>query len=987
MPELRLFTLGQVRVWRDEQDITALLPVKMIALLVYLARHEHPKPREHLAELFWAQKSASQALGSLRTALSKSRNLLGESLISTHYQVGIRAWCDANVFESALSQNTEDALALYKGEFLPSFFIGDSREFENWQLYQADKLHERFIQATLQYVDQLQARQDIPQAIRQVQHALTIAPLREDLHRLLIQFYQLTHNRAGALKQYETCRSLLWEEYGLEPAPETQALYQQLDKTPLPAMPAYRLPIRTSSFVGRTETLPHLSRLVQHHPLITITATGGVGKTRLALELAYRLQDQFTHGACFIDLSELTHSEQVLSVVAQRLGLTEEDHLAQRIPQFLAQRHLLLLLDNFEQVMEASSFIADWIANAPQLRVIVTSREALKLYGEQVFELSPLSLQESCHLFYERVRTIHAHFNRTGAIDLEVKQICQQLDGLPLAIELTAMRTRTLSLSEILQGLTQKLAWLKSDLRNMPRRQRTLFHTIDWSYKHLTTEQATLFRHCAVFRGGWTAEAIRTISPYADHLDSLIEKHLVRRAFFGTYRYTMLETIREYALYQLNQAGELVHLQQRHAEWACQLAETLEQGLRKPHHGNMLNLLREEQDNLHIALENMAQHPGWIPLYARTLSALGTIWNVIGIAEKPFIHLQRAIEHRDSLPTALQARLLVAGGHSAYTLGNHTLARQWQTQALSLFEALEDVIQQDETRFFMTGHETGSKEVISTLLDLRQRALARQDDYLLSMVNINLGNALLVSGEFSQSLIYLQEGLAVCERNHYFLFTVAYHLNLADAYYAHNQLETAFEQLQRTYDLSTAHENHFLQAYSLLEECKLCAHIGNIQRLKGRIAQVEPLLQWLVLPELWVRFYFWQAFLAEQTADLGKFRWYIQQTLNTLNPTHSNMVEAGVNVLLYVGVVMAKHQQTPQAHLCLTGALFYCDTLNVCLLDYQEQWKATLIQFVDERNLPTPTFRHIPALFEAISAILPIIPPSISPINDRLTID
>jgi predicted ATPase/DNA-binding SARP family transcriptional activator len=947
MAELRLMTLGRVSVLMGERDITADVPAKMVALLVYLARLQQPKSRETLAEFFWSDRTAQQAFGSLRTAISKSRALLGDALISDYRHVRVQAWLDANAFEERLEQDPAQALQTYKGDFLPSFFIRDARDFEAWQLREQEKLHEKFVQATLK---QAQAHVlSAPQhAVDLLRHALEFAPTRDELHHALVHAYHQQGNRTLALKQYEAYRRMLWEEYGTEPNADAQALFAQLETAPaLVLRTPTHLPSRLSSLVGREDSLAQTEQLLFSTRLVTLTARGGAGKTRLALELAYRLQGRFADGVCFVDLSDLRNADHVPTSVAQALGLTLEgdDALAQ-VTAYLANRDMLLILDNFEQVLPASHVVAHWLSHTKKARFLVTSREPLKLYGEHVYHVPALSLAESCQLFYERVRALQGDLTRQEGQDAVVKQICQHLEGLPLAIELASTHARTLNFSDILQGLQRRLELLVSDLRHVPRRQRALFHTIDWSYTLLTPEQQGLLRHLAVFKGGWTQEAAIAVSPYARELHALAEKHLVRRVSLGSARFTMLESIREYAHYQLTRHNETEARQEALARWVCQFVEESAEATRTAQHVQAFNNVMQENDNIRTALDYLAQRPDQSELYARMVGALGWIWNPLGICDEPFVHAQRAMTNASNLPKAIRAALLVSGGHSAYALGHSGLSQAWFSEALRLFEEVGDALQAEYVNFFMACHLDNRKDEIPRLYGIRKRALKLNEPHLLAIVNMNLGASLADVGELSQSLAILEEGLRMCETYQYRLYMPAYYINLSDTQAQLGNVERALSLLEKAEQTSEASGNTFLRAFSLFEACQISYNAGDFVAIEARLARAEPLVQSLFSPTLWVRFYFWRAVIAEHHKDVVQFYQAYGQIFSYLQFYHVNLSEYTINVLLYSAYLFARYNNFERAGTLFAYADSYADTLQRQYRDYQLIWRDAVLDHI-----------------------------------------
>lgn len=952
MAELKLITLGGVRVLLDERDITSELPVKMTALLIYVARCGKPKPREHLADLFWGDKTAKQAYGSLRTAISKAKPLLGEALQVTHTDIGVSAWLDANAFEMLVAQplQREMGLNLYLGDFMASFFADDAREFDDWQLRQAEQLHEQFVQTTLLYIQDLQKGNQISEAILTARRALALSPLREDMQRMLIRLYQQCGDRTSALRQYHHYRNLLWEELGVEPDQDTQALYQQLEQTPIIAQRvAYQLPPRLSSFIGRIDNLHQLGRLMRDNRLVTITAPGGAGKTRLALEIAYRLQDSYRHGVCFIDLSDIAHADHVLPAIAKGLGLPDENDILAQVTSYLYHHQLLLILDNFEHVTNATPIITHWLENVPHIHLLITSREPLKLYGECVYQLNMLSLQESCQLFYERLRHIHTDFERTEAIDAQVKTICQHLDGLPLAIELAVTRTRTMSIAEIEMGLNRCLSLLTTDLRNMPRRQRTLFSTIDWSYSLLTPEQAMLFRHLAVFRGGWQREAVTSILPHAHELDALIDKNLVRRTGFGTCRFMMLETIREYAYYQLEKHGELAQAQQNMVDWMVHFAEGTMKRLRTSEQGLVAQHIQEEDMNIRVTLDYLMTQPNQIEAYVKIISRLSWTWNFLQIANLPFYHTKHALQFADQLPPALYADLLVAGGHSAHTLGHYDLAEAWHQQALTIYETLGDATQINYTRFFMSGRITDKTDYRHKLSELRHNAIEAKDEFFLCLIDINLCLGYLDIGKIEQSKIILEEGLAICERNHYWLLAPTYYLNSANIHYMTGDFEKAFKLLEQSISMSQDNGDIFNEAIALIDVCEICFVIGQIDDLRYYLEQVRRVIKDLQSPMLRVRYHFWESILASIEGNIPQFYGTYQYVLRHLNSSDANLSYYIINAVLFLSHWMFDRDESPEMCALLIGGIdAYIQNYHRVYNTYQQAWRDNTLNNMDK---------------------------------------
>src|SRR5690606_27967686 len=356
-----------------------------------------------------------------------------------------------------------------------------------------------------------------------------------------------------------------------------------------PVQVAHNLPAQVTSFVGREQEIAEVLERIARHRLVTLVGPGGVGKTRLALQVAGRLVERFADGVFFVDLAPLSNPERIPETIAAVLDLHETPGrpIDETLRASLRDRQLLLLLDNFEHLIEAAPLVTDLLATAPGLRFLVTSRAVLHLYGEHVYEVPPLSLpaldpstagvpdSEAVRLFVQRARAAGAELELTGEALQQIAAICIRLDGLPLAIELAAARTRLFSPEKLLEKLAASFDTLRGGPRDRHERHQTLRATIDWSYNLLDTEEQRLFARLSVFMGGRTIEAVEEVCApdlrldVVDGLESLLDKSLLRQVE-GPERephFRMLETIYEYASEKLDELGETEMVRRRHAEY------------------------------------------------------------------------------------------------------------------------------------------------------------------------------------------------------------------------------------------------------------------------------------------------------------------------------------------------------------------------------------------------------------------------------------
>ena len=430
-------------------------------------------------------------------------------------------------------------------------------------------------------------------------------------------------------------------------------------------------PFPPTRLIGRSRehayALDVLRRSETH--LLTLTGPGGVGKTRFALQLLQDLAPDFTDGTVYVPLASIRDATLVAAGIAQTLGIRESANstYASQVQAFMSNKHLLLVLDNVEQVLDgASSFVAELLASCPRLSILVTSRTPLRLRAEQELLLAPLLLEDAVTLFHERAQARQAGRAYAGS---EVAAICEQVDCLPLAIELAAMHLKALSLAELRERLTHRLEFLRGGARDLPERQQTMEATIAWSYELLTEHQQRIFRRLGVFIGGWTlsaaeavclAEGEAVVEETILTLAALVDASLIQAEMWAqsVTRFTMLEILRDYALKRLRGAGEEEECQRRHAAYYARLAETVfahfgpEQGVRD---AQFPLVLAQELPNARAALQ-WAEERHEAELGLR-LTGFARLWHVHGQMSEAERWLERM------LALDLQAR--ERGAHAA----------------------------------------------------------------------------------------------------------------------------------------------------------------------------------------------------------------------------------------------------------------------------------------------------------------------------------
>jgi predicted ATPase/DNA-binding SARP family transcriptional activator len=706
MDALHLELLGAPQITRGGSPIAGFVSAKAPALLIYLAVTARPHTRAALAGLLWGELPEPDARMNLRNAIANLRRLVGPHLIITRETLAFDRsapyWLDVELFQANLQPPDPDlgrlraAAALYKGDLLEGFYVRDAPAFEEWLLAERERLRQLALHALHALAARLTERGEYAAALDVATQLLARDPLREEAHRQVMWLLARSGRRDAALVQYDTCRHILDQELGVEPDAETTALYEQIKAGAIAAQPLLtarrdNLPVPATPLLGRAAELAQIVSLLAQPAcrLLTLVGPGGVGKTRLALEVAAKQLSNFDDGAYFVELAPIRDPALVATTIAQVLELREADDqpVASVLKAWLRERELLLLLDNFEQILDAAPLVGELLASCPRLKLLVTSRAPLRIRGEQELPVAPLALPDLAHLpdpqalsryaavelFIQRAVSVQPDFRVTSENAPALAAICSRLEGLPLAIELAAARIKLLSPQGILDRLGSRLALLTWGPRDLPARQQTMRHTIAWSYDLLSAEERRLFRRLAIFAGGCTLEAAETVCNVSgdsapavlDGMAALVEQSLLRQdeRAEGQPYFTMLETIREYGLEQLVTSGELADVQRRYTSYYVAMAETAEPELRGPHQVAWLDRLEREHDNLRAALARCLATAGQAELGLRLAARLGWFWYLHGHLSEGRRWLQQALaqtEHWEH--SALRAQAVWIAG-------------------------------------------------------------------------------------------------------------------------------------------------------------------------------------------------------------------------------------------------------------------------------------------------------------------------------------
>ena len=552
------------------------------------------------------------------------------------------------------------------------------------------------------------------------------------------------------------------------------------------------LPLQPTPFVGREREVETVGKLLDRPDvrLLTLTGAGGTGKTRLALQAAADRIEEYEDGVYFMDLASLTDPSLVPSAVAHELGVAEApgQPIEDTLKAFLADKGMLLLLDNFEQVLGAAALVPRLLAASPQLKVMVTSRAALRVRGEQEYpvptlsvpdirnlrSLGALSEYDSVRLFVERARSVKPDFEVTSQNGPAIAEICYRLDGLPLAIELAAARVRMFPPQSLLSRLASRLKVLTGGARDLPARQQTLRGAIDWSYDLLSEEDQALFARISVFMGGRSFEAIEAVCNPGEDLDvlssieSLLEKSLLRQqeGVGGEPQFAMLESIHEYARERLEESGEGGKYRKRHAGYFLALAEEAEPGIRGPGAGEWLERLEAVHGNLRAAL-SWTLEGGQPETALRMAGALYLFWNTRGYLSEGRQWLEDAVVASPDAPATLTSKALLGIGFLAMAQGDYPRARVALAGALRLArEAGDDTLTMRALGIMSNldlfeGKYDAAREAAE---ELRDMARAGGDGVRLATALNILGEVARLRGEYGRAEDLYGESLALARQ-------------------------------------------------------------------------------------------------------------------------------------------------------------------------------------------------------------------------------
>jgi predicted ATPase/DNA-binding CsgD family transcriptional regulator len=598
----------------------------------------------------------------------------------------------------------------------------------------------------------------------------------------------------------------------------------QVDEEP---RPTNHLPAQLTSYVGRKKEISDITQLLTSSRLVVLTGAGGTGKTRLAIQVAESLSDVYRHGIWLVELASLNDPALLADAIARVLKLptNSETPLSEIIKRYLSNKQLLLLLDNFEYLVEAAPLVAELLAATHQLTVLATSRERLRLYGEVEYPVSPLSLPdlqqkettdellayEAVDLFIQRARAAKPDFTVDDVNVSAAARICSRLDGLPLAIELAASQVKVFSPSMLAGQLEQSLFSLPRGPRgprDLPTRQRTLRATIEWGYNLLLEEEKRLFTRLAVFNGGSSLDGIHNVcitepeENFLDPLTSLVDKNLVyvREDSNGEPRFLMLETIHAYARELLVASGEAEELLKLHAAYFADLAEQYNREIRTPRHVYWNARMQTEKGNLNAAQKWSLT--GTEPIFGlRLIAALMDHWLYNSTLEDAR-WADLALEKIENVPSDLRAAVLRSVGTLFMNLGDMERVGKLHRQAADIFKELGDERNAAWSIIFLSIAYSENPDEIENCLSMAEQSLGifrREKDKpgIARALNV-LGELWRMQGNYKAAKSFYAEGLALSQETGESFRQATFYGNLGFIAYHQNQYQLAVKYVQQS---------------------------------------------------------------------------------------------------------------------------------------------------------------------------------------------
>lgn len=690
---------------------------KAIALLAYMAVTGKSHSRDHLAGFLWPGYERDSAYAYLRRTLWELNKMLEKGWVDADREAvkiknGADLWLDTADFENATKQLTspgveisqlETAISLYRGDFLSGFVVADTAPFDEWQNQQAEYFRRSFANTLEKFIELLAKEGKYETGLPYARRWLALDQLNESAHRAIMHLLAGMGDRTGAIRQYEACAKLLEDELGISPQPQTEEIYEAILHGDVPGKhkssdethqtappPASHLPQLPTPFIGRRPEVEQVKALITNpaHRLLTLIGPGGTGKTRLSIQAASEVENIFPDGVFFASLAPIKSTDAVLPTVAKALNFSfyqEDETPRQQLLNFLREKNLLLILDNFEHLLDSSNLITDILANSVDMKLLATSRVRLNVQGEQLFIVAGMRIPDvkeadlwddpeeqaepfsAVQLFLDRARRVRAGFRLTSENVQSVLGICRLVQGMPLGIELAAAWLELLSPEDVAAEISRSLDFLETYQADVPERQRSIRAVFESSWKLLSEDERDAFLRLCVFVGSFSREAAQQVSRASlKTLLGLVNKSWLQQTDDG--RFQLHELMRQYGSERLS-ADKTVwrEANDRHANYFADFVADQSVKMRGAEQPAGLKAIEDEfESNIKIAWDWLITEQRWDDIIDRMLLGLfqfGVIlWRteeMIQLLQKARLSLESKPQYQEWLPFAIIGTLEV----------------------------------------------------------------------------------------------------------------------------------------------------------------------------------------------------------------------------------------------------------------------------------------------------------------------------------------
>ena len=888
--------LGGLHARNGTRRLENLSTRKTAALLARLAYPPlRPHRREELMELLWPDDEPKAVQLRLRVALATLRKLFSlpqapprSIIISDHKQVSLNPeyfYSDIEIFDNLLENEKnsrvgsesisllEQSMNFYKGNLLPEMD-------EEWVYGERERLASKAINALRSLANLYWEQNAIDSALSVMRRALQIDPFREENHIELMKLLIAAGQPATAIQQYEAFKRILSEQLNFQPSARITCFAEQIgSNSPQDAVlrshvrHQERIPTQVTRFFGREIEISSLLEMLQPNTethLLTLTGPGGVGKTRLALETIQQLSPNYNGRVWFIELSTIIDSDRLLSHLAERLGVRHKssDVLLERVISFLAEKNSLLALDNFEQVAEnGRDLVQQLLERTANLCILITSRRSLGLSSEREFPVNPLPCKigekeelirlmelPSVKLFADRVQAVITGFMITPKNVLHIAKLCSALDGLPLAIELAASRSRIMSVFEIDKLLDNRLDLLVSRHSELEDRHKSMHAAIDWSCQLFSQEEMLTFKQLSVFRGGWNIAAAKSVCEYDSHSSCLEVLELLKADSMITsndgplgIRFKMLETIREYA-WRMMDESELSVTRERHCRFYLTFAEEAWQDSKRKDPEIWLQRMDIEHENLIAALE-YAQSIGDSGASLRFCACLFRFWWSRGYIREGAAYVERELRRGEPQDVRMEyawAGTLYTAGAIAWEQGDSELAIWRLKQSLHIFQKGNSPSECAQVHYVMgvAFNDSGCIAEAEACFNHSYEILNELDEPINSArVLFGLGNAYRLKAQWITASSYYIESMAIAEKFGDIERLAWIMANMGEIMMETNRLEEAAAYIHHSLRLFEQRKDLRGKAYALGKLSKLLEYQGDTEQAQKRSEQSYLLFQ------------------------------------------------------------------------------------------------------------------------------------------------